>query len=32
MTIRVYALGHKEDFVDVVIDRAARIRLARGTP
>ena len=32
MTIRVYALGHKEDFVDVVIDRAARIRLAWGTP
>ena len=32
MTIRVYALGHKRDFVDVVIDRAARIRLAWGTP
>lgn len=32
MTIRVYAAGKKEVYEDVVIDRAARIRLARGTP
>lgn len=32
MTIRVYAAGHQETYEDVVIDRAARIRLARGTP
>ncbi|EKU70485.1 Tfp pilus assembly protein FimT/FimU [Selenomonas sp. F0473] len=30
MTIRIYARGHEEDFVSVVIDRAARIRIERG--
>ena len=31
MTILVYAEGYKEDALRVVIDRAARIRLQRGT-
>ena len=30
MTIRVYAAGHEERALHVVIDRAARIRLRRG--
>ncbi len=30
MTIRVYAVGHEQDALRVVIDQAARIRLHRG--